>query len=324
MLELLMTMTPIEMVMVFAPLLVSIIVVVMLVDKGKTRVETMKYVINKSTTLTENEHTKELLAKLKKDYGRDKTFIERENLILKSLGITTTCEELIGQCVAGAVFGLLFGIFFMQSGILLTIYFGCLFGYLPWMFMQNKKFKVRMKLKKEFFYVLKNISSQLAIGKMFNSIIDDLLRNFKMSDIMYDEFTNVKSDIYVGQQLSTAFYHMYERVGLKDVKQFADSLLTFEKVGGNVNRVIQAQTELIEQMKEVEDLMLIYENKLNGTLKVVTAIPIALLLGIKILSPTFFGTFFVDITGQLISMACFTCMVFGVIKSKSLLKVSDE
>jgi len=321
--KLLFSSTPLELVMIFCPILIALILLIILIDRTKTRKQSLRYYLDKSTSLTENTHTKELLEKLKKDYGKDKSFIDKENIILKSLGITTTCEELLGQCAAGCVLGILFGFLFMHSGFFLTCYFAGLFAYLPWLFMQNKKLTIRKKLKKEFFYILKNISSQLSIGKSFDNIIDDLLKNFSMSPILYDEFMNVKSDIYVGSPLSVAFYHVYDRLGLKDIKQFADSLQTFEKVGGNVNRVIQAQTALIEQMKEVEDLMLIYENKLNGTLKIVTTIPIVLLLGIKLLSPTFFGDFFTDLLGQFISIACFSCMVFGVIKSKSLLKVSD-
>lgn len=321
--ELFFSMPPFEMAMIFCPFLISLILVVILIDSKKSRLKELKFVLNRSTSLTENEHTKALLAKLKRDHGKEQTFAQKENIVLKSLGIKTTCEELFQQCGIGAVCGLLFGFFFMNSGFILTLYFAGLFAYLPWMFMQNKKTTIRKKLKKEFFYILKNISSQLEIGKMFNSIIDDLLKNFKMSPIIFDEFTCIKSDIYVGSDLSVAFYHMYERIGLSDVKKFGDSLQTFEKVGGNINKIIQAQTELIEKMKEVEDMMLIYENKLNNTLKIVTVIPIALLLGIKILSPTFFGDFFVSLTGQCISIACFSCMVFGVIKSKSLLKVSD-
>ena len=307
--------------LVLLPLLGEAIICLIYAQEQRRKSNEIKEVIERETSISENKQTKAILEKIKQNYNKKETWFDRENVELRSLGIKTSAEDLAKQCGFMGFLGLLFAKLFLQTGWLLAFYLIALFAYLPYLLMQQKKVKKRKELKKEFFYILNNISSQLSIGKLFQNIIEDIIKNFKMSEIMYEEFLQIRNEIFIGVKISDSFYHMYDRTKIKEVKSFADGLRTFEKVGGNVNKGIQAQTEYFAQIKDVEDIMLIYENKLNNTLKVVTTIPLVLSMVIKVVSPQFFGDFFTSITGELISMACFSCMVFGVIKSKDLLTI---
>lgn len=310
-----------ELLLILVPIIGISILCILFQHQQKQRSIEIKEVIERETSISENRQTKAILEKIKQNYNKKETWFDKENIELKSLGIKTSAEDLAKQCAAAGLVGLLFAKLFMQTGWILAFFLVGLFGYLPYLLMQQRKLKKRKELKKEFFYILNNISSQLSIGKLFQNIIEDIIRNFKMSEVMYEEFLQIRNEIFIGLKTSDCFYHMYDRTKIKEVKNFADNLMTFEGVGGNVNKGIQAQTEYFAQIKDVEDIMLIYENKLNNTLKVVTTIPLILLMAIKIVSPQFFGDFFTSLIGQTISICCFACMVFGVIKSKDLLTI---
>ena len=137
-----------ELLLILVPIIGISILCILFQHQQKQRSIEIKEVIERETSISENRQTKAILEKIKQNYNKKETWFDKENIELKSLGIKTSSEDLAKQCAAAGLVGLLFAKLFLQTGWILAFFLVGLFGYLPYLLMQQRKLKKRKEDRK--------------------------------------------------------------------------------------------------------------------------------------------------------------------------------
>lgn len=309
-----------EIFVIVSPFLIAYTLIFHWIDVKHEKLDEIKRIKEMAMTSAADEKTVEIKQKLHM-MKRNISWAEEQVEKLNNVGMHTSVKELGTRYSIFMGLGLFFAIFILRGGILLSLYCIIAGAVIQTYLIIEKRNKLKKLLRQEFFFVLRNITAQLSSGKLFLNSIEEIVATTHLSPIMYNEMCNVRNSLNVGNKTSDTFYLMYESLNIPEIKNFADALMTFENIGGNINAIITAQTDFFFELQEIDDQMSIYEAKVDNQIKITGGIPILIIIGIQLFMSDFFGDFFKTILGQLSSIACFSVMMVGVYLSKKKLKL---
>ena len=319
----LLTLEPYQLIIICMPFVLAVTYVIWTIHSEKKRHKYVETIYQEGQRQNDYNKSKELIRELDK-ITAEKTFIERKTYEMQRVGMNKTYTQYIYAGMGlGAVLTLVLGIVCFQCGPLLLLYLFLLGMYIPQIALDFQLYKARDELKIEFFHFLQNVSTQLTAGNMFENAFERILSSSEMSPIMGDEIRGVITSHKSGNSFSECFMKMYANLGIEEIKDFADSMAMFETSGSDINASIKAQVNYFFTLREIDDVRRLQEKKLNRTLKLMVAIPIALLVGVKFFAGDFFGDFFQTLLGQIASMISFSVMAFGVLYTKHSIRLKD-
>ena len=249
------------------------------------------------------------------------SFIEKQNAKLNLLGVTYKFEFLLSMSFALFFIGFFGSRILFKAGPLLMFYLGTVASSLVF-FNLNKLIEQRKEdLTIEFLEKLRDITAYLSVGKTLGNSIDEVLKTGHISPVMYREFERVKVDIRTGKSIHAAFYGMYERMSIEEIRIFAQTIQVFENTGGNLIEIMKAQDAFFISKIETKNAQKVFVSELKTSQKFVVGIPLAMVIGVFVLNPSFFGDFYGTGMGQIIAIVAISLLLIGLWLSNKLAKL---
>lgn len=247
--------------------------------------------------------------------------IQQFNAQLNMFGINYKIE-FIGAILI--IIGIVISIaihFLLKAGIFLMLYIVAVTVYSGYLILQGQLEKRKEELTIEFLEKLRDIASNLTANSSFVMALAQTLDTGHISPVLEKELRTVQGDITLGKKMSTAFFEMYERLNIPEIKVFAQTMSVFETQGGDLISVIQSSDRFFSQKQQVRDQQKVIIADMKNSQKFMIGIPLAFVLLLALVNPSFFGDFYSTMLGQIVGIVAITMMMVGVHLSSQLAKI---
>ena len=143
----------------------------------------------------------------------------------------------------------------------------------------------------------------------------------ELSGPIKQEFKKMQLEIGYGLSLDTVFERFSKRVNLEEVKYITSSLTILNKTGGNIIKVFASIEKMLFDKRKLKKEM----NSLTSASKLISRIlllmPIAFILFIFILDPTYFTILFTNIIGRVILFLTVMLYIIYIVVVVKIMKV---
>lgn len=141
-----------------------------------------------------------------------------------------------------------------------------------------------------FIKALKRMSATMRTGSTLLQALQEVVDAEVLPMVVRKELGIVLVDYEYGDSFAEAFYHMYERTGLADVKSVAMSIEIGMKQGSKLYEAFDNYVSTIMERKEneAEGRAIVAESK--STINILVAVPFVFSAVIKYLQPTYFDS----------------------------------
>lgn len=279
-----------------------------------------------NTSLSQDEQTLLGIQKqqLKTAHGKFSAFIKEQNAKINLLGLSDTYRYesvMIFALIVFVVCAILAKVIF-KAGFVLMLYLGIIGAVLVFTRLNSKLNNQKEQLSIEFMQKVSEIQTYIGIGKSMQNAIDECIHSGRVSKALIREFQNVKVSLSVGNSLSESFLKMYETLQIPEIKTFAQTLSVFEETGGDsLLKVLKSNEHFFRSRMEIKNSQKVYIAQMKLSQKFVIGIPLVLIIGMFILNPSFFGSFYSTFVGELVAIVSISVLLIGIYFSMSIAKI---
>ena len=222
-------------------------------------------------------------------------------------------DFIIIKLVVGIIFVLLVVISFVINGHLVSflgMIISFIFGYYIfdiYIYIDTKHKKKR--IKNDMLRAVILLNNAFKAGK---SIIQAVyIASQELPAPICYEFTKIYQDLSFGISSDVAFSRFANRVNLEEARYISSSLTILNKTGGNIVAVFSSIERTLFDKKKLEEDLKNSTQASNMVVKFLILVPVAFVIIIYLLSPTYFDPLFQSTLGYvIIFMACISFIIF--------------
>ncbi len=226
-------------------------------------------------------------------------FFERMKLMIEGAGLRWSVEGLLMRMVlgaaAGAAIGYLLPVFVFQTWSIVAL--AVFFGLLPWFYVKRKRTKRLAAFEDQFPEALDFLARAVRAGHAFSIAIEMLAK--EAGDPIRSEFRKVYSEMNLGATLEAALQSLMKRIPTLDVRFFVSAVMVQKETGGNLAEILVKLAEVIRERFRLKGQVRALSAHGRMTAAVVSAVPVALLIGFSIIAPDYLASMAKDPHGRL-------------------------
>jgi len=244
-------------------------------------------------------------------------FLSRFNVIkkieteLQQSAIGMSLPALLGQMAIAALAGAVIGwkIAVMDEPLLSAALAGVVLGILPYVRVRRARSKRLHTFEAQFPEALDFLARAMRAGHAFSISIEML--SDETPAPLGQEFRKVFNEHNLGLPIETALHNLAERVPLIDVKFFVSSVLLQRETGGNLAEILTKLAHVIRERFKVKGQVRAASahGRITGT--ILTLMPVALMLGLMIISPSYLKGMAEDPDGRIMIVGAITGIIIG-------------
>lgn len=189
---------------------------------------------------------------------------------------------------------------------------------------ENYMVSARMKkLDIQFKDLLYSLSASIASGRYMAEAIleayDNLSVMYQEDELIMIELAHMSRSITENNESDSVLLSDFaERSRNEDITNFVQVYLTCRSMGGDLERVISRTSDILTEKMNIkrEIKAITAQKKLEGRL--IAMMPLAMLLILNLLSPSYIAPLYSGISGRLIMTGCLGISVWGVIMMEKI------
>lgn len=183
-----------------------------------------------------------------------------------------------------------------------------------------EKYRASERMKKldiQFKDLLYSLSASVASGRHMSEAIleacDNLSVMYPESELIMVELLHMKRSITENNESdSVLLLDFAERSKSEDISNFVQVYVTCRSMGGDLEKVISRTADIITEKMNIkrEIKAITAQKKLEGRL--IALMPLAMLLILNLLSPSYIAPLYAGLSGRLIMTVCLALSLWGV------------
>lgn len=185
--------------------------------------------------------------------------------------------------------------------------------------------KKEEQLETAFKDMLISVTDALKTGYSIENAIKesyrDLLSVYGYESVICQELRLMISRINLNVSIESVMTEFAQRMGLKSADMFARMFITAKRTGGNMTEIIKNVTDDIVLKESVKDEIRVMMNSKKTEQKVMTVIPLFLLLYINITSQGFLDIMYESVMGRCVMTVCLFCYMAAYIWSEKITEI---
>lgn len=193
---------------------------------------------------------------------------------------------------------------------------------------QRKKiiYKKKMSaLESQFKDMLISVADAMSTGYSIENAIKesyrDLLPVYGYDSDICRELRLMISRIKLNVTVETIFSDFANRSNMNNVKLFSRMLSVAKKTGGNLNEIIKSVTDDIVLKQATKEEIDVAANAKKLEQKIMTVIPMLLILYVNVTSPGFLDVMYYTVMGRVVMTVCLVCYVGAYIWSEKIVDI---
>ncbi|SEP63619.1 tight adherence protein B [Virgibacillus subterraneus] len=271
---------------IFSKIILSIII-----EKGKYEKRLRKYVFFENIKKEKDVSQKEKKFFIRKAGKSLEAFInlsKNEKLLTQSGVKLSLGELLIGRIIVGVLLVMIGYMYNFHFSLLIVC--GAVGFYVPIMYVKRKRKKRLNACSKQLGEALGTMANALRAGFSFMQAMKMVAE--EIDDPLGPEFLKAIQDINYGVSVEDAFASLLVRLPDKELEIVLNTLLIQRSSGGNLAFLLETMQETIIDRSRVKDEVntLTAQGKMSSV--IITLLPIALALYLKLVNPEYFQMLF--------------------------------
>lgn len=246
----------------------------------------------------------------------DGTWSRRVELRLMQAGVPLKSSEFLVICLAAALVG---AVLLLRNGILGAM-MGGIAGYLlPFLFLRIKSKRRAKAFNNQLGDTLLLIANALKTGYSFMQAIEMVSR--EMLPPISAEFGRTLKEMNLGVPTEEALSNMAGRVDSDDLDLVVTAVLIQRQVGGNLAEVLTNIAGTIRERIRIkgEIKTLTAQGRMSGV--IVSLLPIALLLAMRMINPGYIDLLFTHPIGQMMLGAAVIGQLLGIFAIQKIVNI---
>jgi tight adherence protein B len=184
------------------------------------------------------------------------------------------------------------------------------------------------KLEIQFKDMLISVSDSLKTGySMHNALIEsykDLMSVYGYDSYICIELRLMISKIKLNTGEEEVFKEFAKRTGLRNAILFSRIFSVAKRTGGNMTNVIRSVTDDIVLKENVKEEIAVSVTEKRLEQKLMTVIPVFLIIYIKIMSPGFLDVMYKTIAGRIVMTVCVTLYLAAYMWAQKIIQIDSE
>lgn len=186
---------------------------------------------------------------------------------------------------------------------------------------KKRKEKLRLQFKDAILAVASGLNAGYSVENAFSVSLKEMEQIHGGDSMIAGEIRLLLHKTTVNLTFEEALEDFAKRSGLEDVKTFADVFLTARKSGGELMKIIARTAEIIaDKIRIQEDILTVTASK-RSEQKIMSGIPLLLVVYIELTSPGFFDVLYTTVFGRLLMTGCLGVYLFSLKMAKSILEI---
>jgi len=222
--------------------------------------------------------------------------------------------------------GLMAIAYLFYHSIILSLLFSCLAypGLGPYRsYLAEKR---RKQLKEQFRDVLYSISASVSTGRQMPEALFEAEQSMKLiykedSMIVLELSHMVKRLNEYREAEEEILKDFASRTDIEDISDFVDIYLTCRETGGDFIKVLTKASEIIMDKITIEKEIRTITAQKQFEAKILTAIPLIILLFLQLVSPDYLSAMYEGIKGRILMTLALSCLGFSYLWSMKLTKI---
>lgn len=261
-----------------------------------------------------------LIARLAQWGGQSwRTRFERNvgNRLSESFVFTDPRRLFVLQCVLMVVAAL--GISWWLDLIWLGLVVSILIGFVPGMLLKRMRQKRRERIQAQFPDALMLIGSSLQAGASLGLALSEAATQFGAP--LGEELGLVLRELKLGLRLDAALARLERRIPLEDVRMFCSAIKIAQDTGGNLAETLQTVAEGARSRAALEGKLdaLTAQGRMQAW--IMTALPLAVLLGIQAVDPDGAALLLGTASGWLVLIIVMVLQLAGLLMIRRILAI---
>lgn len=183
----------------------------------------------------------------------------------------------------------------------------------------------KRRLTSEFREGITVLASSLAAGfSMENAMIEsaDELKLLLGSDSMIvREFNYINHRVSMNIPIETAWQEFADRTGMDDIRNFVQVIKVAKRSGGEINSIIMRTADTIGDKIQIKEEILTQTSAKRFEQKVMSIIPVAIVIYIDTTSPGFFSVMYEGTLGRVVMSLCLAAYIAAIMISNHILDI---
>lgn len=185
--------------------------------------------------------------------------------------------------------------------------------------------KRRMSLQMQFKDVLVSVNSSIKAGysleNAFCESYKDIVMFYGESSPISKEIKNISNGLSNGQNLTSLLYDLGKRSKVSDIRDFAEVLSIGKQTGGNIGEILDSYIRVAEEKTSVlEEIETIISAK-KYEQKIMNGIPFFIIFYIELTSKGFFNCLYENIAGRIIMTICLGVYLLSIYLSSKITRI---
>lgn len=186
--------------------------------------------------------------------------------------------------------------------------------------------KRKIELNLQFKDMLYSLSSSLSAGKSVESSFKEVLKDLLIvypdpNAFIIREVEYIVRKIEMNETIEAAFEDLANRSHLEDIENFVDVFKTSKRAGGNIVEIIKNTSNIISDKIEVKEEIDTLLSSRKFEQKVLTLMPVLLILFLSTSSADYMYPIFNSIVGRLVMSVALILIVIAYFISRRIMNI---
>jgi tight adherence protein B len=192
-------------------------------------------------------------------------------------------------------------------------------GLIPKMYRSQRSDKRMAQIEEQFPDALDFLARSVKAGNAF-SIALELLAS-ESSEPMKSEIVKMTREMALGSSLEEALHGLIGRIPLLEVRMFVAAVLLQRETGGNLSEVLAKLATSVRERLRLRGHVMAASGQGRLTANILTCMPIAIMLMLELLSPSYINVMTSNILGQNLLGAAVCMQIMGYLVMRRMIKV---
>jgi len=188
----------------------------------------------------------------------------------------------------------------------------------------KKKKELKVQFKDMLMVMSDSLKTGYSVSNALKESYKDMVSMYGRYSYICEELRIMISKIKLNVREEDIFKDFAKRTGLREAILFSRIFSVAKKTGGNMTEVIGSVTDSIVLKENVREEIEVSTTEKKTEQKIMTLIPMALILYVKMMSPDFLNIMYETNAGRIVMTICLVLYVLAFLWAQKIVKFNEE
>ena len=188
----------------------------------------------------------------------------------------------------------------------------------------KKKKELKVQFKDMLMVMSDSLKTGYSVSNALKESYKDMVSMYGRYSYICEELRIMISKIKLNVREEDIFKDFAKRTGLREAILFSRIFSVAKKTGGNMTEVIGSVTDSIVLKENVREEIEVSTTEKKTEQKIMTLIPMALILYVKMMSPDFLNIMYETNAGRIVMTICLVLYILAFLSAQKIVEFNEE